>query len=73
MSCRLWWSGKGDGVGVVGVIVKEELRVKVVGVRRVSETVMTVVLVFKEIVLRLICGYAPQSGSLKETHIFMTG
>ena len=47
-------------------LVKEELREKVVEVRRVSDRVMTVV-VCEEDVLRLICGYAPQSGrSLEE-------
>ena len=55
---KLWWSGKGDGVGVM---VKEELCEKVVKVRRVSDGVMTLV-VFEEDVLRLICGYAPQDG-----------
>ena len=34
---KLWWSGKGDGVGIVGVMVKEELSEKVVEVRRVSD------------------------------------
>ena len=33
-----------------------------VEVRRVRDRVMTVVVVFDEDVLRLICGYAPQSG-----------
>ena len=32
-----WWSGKGDGVGGVRVMVKEELCEKVVEVRRVSD------------------------------------
>ena len=40
---KLWWSGKGDGFGGVGVMVKEELCGKVVKVRRVSDGVMTVV------------------------------
>ena len=36
-------------------------------VRRVSDKVMTLVVVFEENVLWLICGYAPQSGrSLEE-------
>ena len=35
--CKLWWSGIGDGVGGVGVMVKEELCDKVVEVRRVSD------------------------------------
>ena len=47
---KLLWSENGDGVGVVGVMVKEE----VVEVRMVSERVMVVVLVFEEDVLRLI-------------------
>ena len=43
---------------------------KVVEVRRVGDTVMTLV-VLEEHVLRLICGYAPQSGSsLEEEHSF---
>ena len=32
---KLWRSGKGDGVGGVGVMVKEELCEKVVDVKRV--------------------------------------
>ena len=45
--------------------------VMVVEVRRVSDRVMTVVVVFKEDVLRLICGHAPQSGrSLEEKQSF---
>ena len=35
---KLWWSGKDDGVGGVGVMVKEEFPVKVVEVRRVSDS-----------------------------------
>ena len=50
---KVWWSGKGDGVGCVGVIVKK-LCEKVVAVRRVSDRVMTVVVVFEENVMRLI-------------------
>ena len=55
----------------MGVMVKEELCEKVVGVRRVSGRVMTVAVVFEEDVLRLICGYAPQSGrSFEEKQCF---
>ena len=57
---KLWWSGKGDGVIGVGVIVKEKLCDKVVEARRVSDSLMSVV-VFVEDVLRLICGYALQT------------
>ena len=51
---KLWLSGKGDGVGGVGVMVKEELFEKVVEVRMVSDRVMTLVAVLEEDVLRLI-------------------
>ena len=67
---RLWWSRKGDGFGGVGDIVKEGLCRKVVEVSMVSDRVMTIV-VFWEDVLRLISGYAPQSGrSLEEKQSF---
>ena len=70
---KLWWSGKGDGVGCVGVMVIEELCEKVVEVGRVSDRVMTVV-VFEEGVLKLISGYDLQSGSsLKEKQCFYNG
>ena len=67
---KLWWSGKGDEIDV-GVMVKEELCGKVVEVRRVSDRVMTVVVVFEEDVQRLICGYATQcERSLEEKQYF---
>ena len=56
---------KGDGVGGVGVILKEELCEKVVWIRRVSDRVMTGVVVFNRM-SRLICWYAPQSGGRLE-------
>ena len=58
---KLWWSGKGDRVGGVGVMLKEEMCEKLVEVRRISDRVVTLV-VFEEDVLRLICGYVPQGG-----------
>ena len=52
-------------------MLNDELCEKVVDVRRVSDRVLIVV-VFKEDVLRLISGYAPQSGrSLEEDSLFM--
>ena len=59
---KLWWSGNCKGIGGVGVLVKEELCEKVVEVRRKSDRVMAIVLVFEEEVVRVICGYGPQSG-----------
>ena len=46
--------------------MKEELSEKVVEVRRVNDRVMTLVVAFEVDVLRLICGYAPQSGKSLE-------
>ena len=63
---KLWWSGIRDGV-----VVKEELCEKVVEVRRVSDSVMTVAVVFEEDVLRLICGYALQRGRSLKKSLFM--
>ena len=58
---KLWWSGKGDGVGGVGVMVKEELCEKVVEVRRLSDRVTTFIVVFEEDVQRFICGHVQKS------------
>ena len=54
-------------------MVKEELCAKVGEVRRVSGRVMTVVVVFEEDVLRLICGYALKSGRSFEEKQSMSG
>ena len=35
---KLWWSGKGDKVGGVGIMVKEELCEMVIEVGRVSDS-----------------------------------
>ena len=47
--------------------MKVELYEKVVEVRRVSDRVMADVFVFEEVVLRLICGYAPKSCARKKS------
>ena len=52
-------------------MVKDELFKKVVEVRTVNDRVMSVVVVFEEDVLRLICGYAPQSERSLEEIVFL--
>ena len=47
-------------------MVKEEQCEKMASVRRVSDRVMTSVVVFEEDVLRLMCGHVPQSGRCLE-------
>ena len=59
---KLWWSGKGDGVGGVVVMVKDELCENALEVRIISDTLITVVVVIDKDVLKLIYGYAPQIG-----------
>ena len=46
---KLWWSGKGDGVGGVGVLAIEELCKKVVEVRMVGDRLMTLVVIDKDL------------------------
>ena len=65
------WSGNSSGIGGVGILVKEELREKVVDVRRKSDRVVVVVLLFEKQVIRVISAYGPQAGRpLDEKHRF---
>ena len=59
---KLWWSGNNDGIGRVGILMKEELCEKVVEVQRKSDRMTAMVLVFEEEVIIVICAYAPQVG-----------
>ena len=52
---KLWWSGNNDGIGEVGILVKEELCKKVVEVRRKSNRVMAMGLAFEEEVISYMC------------------
>ena len=69
---KLRWSGNNHGTGGVGILVKKELCEKVVEVRRKSEKVMAMVLVFEEEVIRVIYAYAPQVGrsECKKDHFY---
>ena len=61
--CKLWWSGNSDGTGGVGVLAKEELYEKLWRCEgEVTARVMTIVMMLKEEVLRIICVYGPQRG-----------
>ena len=46
---KLRWSGKGDRLSGVGATEKEELCEKVIGVRRVSDRAMNVVVIEKDV------------------------
>ena len=54
---KLWWSGNSDCTRGAGVLVKEVLCEKVMGVRRNSDSVMTVVMALEEEVhvVRIMC------------------
>lgn len=56
-----WWTGNYKETGSVGVLVKGEICEKVMEVSRKSDRVMTASLVFGEELVRVICGYSPQS------------
>ena len=61
-----------DGIVVAGVMVKDELNEKIVGII-MSEKMMADVLVFEKDVARLICGHALQCvRSLIEKQTFMS-
>ncbi|ESN91059.1 hypothetical protein HELRODRAFT_182310 [Helobdella robusta] len=62
---KLWWKGD-DRTGGVGVIVREELVEKVLEVRRRSNGVIVVVMVFGKVIVRVISGYAPQQSRKEE-------
>ena len=58
--------------GGVGVLVNEELHDNVVDVRGVGDRVISLVIVFEEEVVRVVCPYAPQSDkSMEEKKRFM--
>ena len=59
---KLWWCANNDAIRGVGILAKENIWVKVVEVRRKSDRVMTIVLVFEKEVIRVIYAYAPQMG-----------
>ncbi|ESN92893.1 hypothetical protein HELRODRAFT_165025 [Helobdella robusta] len=62
---KLWWKGD-DGTGGVGVMVREELVEKVLEVRRRSNGVIVMVMVFGKVIVRVISGYAPQQSRKEE-------
>ena len=61
---KLWWSGNNDGIGGVGILVKE-LCEKVVEVQRKSDRGMAMVLVFEEEIIQVMSAYSPQVGRSK--------
>ena len=66
---KFW--GKGEGIGGVGVMVKENLVEQVCEVRRRSDRVLVVVMVIGKVMVRVISAYAPQHNrSEREKDIF---
>ena len=59
---KLWWSGNNHGTEGVTILLKEELCEKVVEVRRKSERLMAMALVFEKEVIRVRCANARQVG-----------
>ena len=68
---KLWWSGNEDKIGGVGILVREDLRMNVVEINRISDRVMVAVIIFGKKVVRIVCAYAPQRGrSMSEKEKF---
>ena len=69
---KLWWSGNQEGNCGVGVLVKEELHDKIIEIRITNERVMSLAIVFEEVVsyichIRIVIYvYSPQSGKWTE-------
>ena len=61
---------KSEGYGGVGVLVKEELYDKGVEVKRVNDRVMSLAIVFVE-VMRVVWACVPQSGKSMEEKYFL--
>ena len=59
---KLWWCTNNDAIRGVGILVKENIWMKVVEVRGKSDRVTAIVLVFEKEVIRVIYAYAPQMG-----------
>ena len=57
---KLWLFGKNDEIRGVGILLKKELREKVLEVRRKSDRVMAMVLAFEEEIIKVVCAYGPQ-------------
>ena len=68
---KLWWSGNYDRIGGVGILFKEKLCKKVVEVRRKSDRMMAMVLVFEVEVIRVLyaCGSLGRKTRLRGTSI----
>ena len=58
---KLWWLRNQEGYGWVGVLVKKELHYKVIEVRRENDRVMSLAIIFEEVLI-IVCSCAPQSG-----------
>ena len=63
---KLFYSGIHDKRHVVGVILEKELKENVIGVKRVSDRVMSLRLLIVNEVCKIVSAYAPQIGCGEE-------
>ncbi|XP_059281266.1 uncharacterized protein LOC132034960 [Lycium ferocissimum] len=59
---KLWFSNRSRDRNGVGILVDNDLRDQVVGVKRVSDRLMKIKLVVGGFILHIISAYAPQAG-----------
>ena len=60
---KLWWSGNEDKIGWVGILVRDDLCMNFVGINRISNRVMAVVIIFGKKV-KIVCAYISRCGRL---------
>ncbi|KAJ3706103.1 hypothetical protein LUZ61_009808 [Rhynchospora tenuis] len=59
---KLWYTGQERGRNGVGILIDKSLKDGVVDVRRQEDRIILTKLVFGDLVLNVICAYAPQIG-----------
>jgi exonuclease III len=57
---KLWYTGKERSRNGVDILIDKSLKNKIVAVRRQGNMIMTIKLVFGDLILNVISAYAPQ-------------
>eukprot|EP00268_Persea_americana_P000695 TRINITY_DN10213_c1_g1_i4.p1 TRINITY_DN10213_c1_g1~~TRINITY_DN10213_c1_g1_i4.p1 ORF type:complete len:121 (-),score=6.38 TRINITY_DN10213_c1_g1_i4:64-426(-) len=61
-SYKLLYAGKNNTRNGVGIVVDKVLKEKIVGVKRLGDKVIAIILVLEEDIIHIISAYAPQAG-----------
>ena len=63
---KLWWSGGKESRNGVGIMLKEELIDQVIGVIRISDRLMKIMMVLGSKLAHIFSAYAPQQGRTED-------